>query len=273
MGIASIAEKKTLKDQHASAYSASFSVVIAALALLLIPFADFAMSAASLAIIFVVSLISTASYIITARVYKHGSLAISSSILSSLPIFLVVALAFPLLGEHLTIIEYGAILVMVVASYLILFKEDNGRKPEFEKSTYKYQLFGVCVLNAASTLIVKYLMYSVQPLAFLILLTIFMAIEMLAYMQVAYGGLNEVIANTRKYGFYILLISVFTLGTRLTNYLAFALAEASLVAPLRNTIFVVMVVISGALFFDEDIRKEHVLLIALLLVASYFIGT
>ena len=152
MGIAAIIEKQTLKKEYATAYSTAFAFLIAIFSVVFIPFAKFNLSALDVMLIYTFSLLSTITYLVTARILRHSSISASSPILSVLPTVFIVIMAFFLLGEQLTILQYVSIFVLIIASYAMFFMlPQNGKKLEKkERNKYLYILLIISVLMGIS---------------------------------------------------------------------------------------------------------------------------
>lgn len=271
MGFSSVLEKYMLKDEHASAYSASFSIIIALMALVFVPFADFNISPYAVALVFLISVVSTISYILTARVYKHGNISVSSPILSSLPQLLIVVFAFMFLSERLSFVQYMSIAVMIIAAYLLLFKANSRKKAAFEGKKYVYELVVVIALMAIGGVLLKYLLFYMNPYTYMVLVEAFMALDMTVYMQLHYGGVKEIAHNMRKYRKPLLAIAVITMAYRITYYVAVSTTYVSLASPLRNTLSVVITVLLGGMLFKEGNIARKLALAAVMLAAVYFL--
>ena len=271
MGFSSVLEKYMLKDEHASAYSASFSIIIALMALVFVPLADFNISPYAVALVFLISVVSTISYILTARVYKHGNISVSSPILSSLPQLLIVVFAFMFLSERLSFVQYISIAVMIIAAYLLLFKANSRKKAAFEGKKYVYELVVVIALMAIGGVLLKYLLFYMNPYTYMVLVEAFMALDMTVYMQLHYGGVKEIAHNMRKYRKPLLAIAVITMAYRITYYVAVSTTYVSLASPLRNTLSVVITVLLGGMLFKEGNIARKLALAAVMLAAVYFL--
>ncbi len=271
MGFSSVLEKYMLKDEHASAYSASFSIIIALMALVFAPFADFNISLYAVALVFLISVVSTVSYILTARVYKHGNISVSSPILSSLPQLLIVVFAFMFLSERLSFVQYMSIAVMIIAAYLLLFKANSRKRAAFDKKKYVYELIVVIALMAIWGVLLKYLLFYITPYTYIVLVEAFMALDMTVYMQLRYGGVKEIAHNMRIYRKPLLAIAVITMTYRITYYVAVSTTYVSLASPLRNTLSVVVTVLLGGMLFKEGNIARKLALAAVMLTAVYFL--
>ena len=271
MGFSSVLEKYMLKDEHASAYSASFSIITALMALVFVPFADFNISLYAVALVFLISVVSTVSYILTARVYKHGNISVSSPILSSLPQLLIVVFAFMFLSERLSFVQYMSIAVMIIAAYLLLFKANSRKRAAFDKKKYVYELIVVIALMAIGGVLLKYLLFYITPYTYIVLVEAFMALDMTVYMQLRYGGVKEIAHNMRIYRKPLLAIAVITMTYRITYYVAVSTTYVSLASPLRNTLSVVVTVLLGGMLFKEGNIARKLALAAVMLAAVYFL--
>ncbi len=269
--IAILIEKGALAVEYASAYSSSVCLVAALISLLLLPFADFSMSLYYLALIFIYATFNAIVYLLTARVYKHSSITVSSPVLSSLPQFFVVILAFEFLGEQLSPLKYISIGVLLVAIYLIMFKSDRKHKHPFERRVYIYFLLVTTALSAVGAILLKYALYGVSPITYLILMQAVMSVEMLVYMHFHYGGLRETVRNTRRFALPIFATAIFTVVYRLFYYFAVSGTFISLASPLLTALTVVLTVLAGALIFKEDDLKRRLLLSLVMIVAILFL--
>lgn len=269
--ISTLIEKGTLAREHASAYIASFCLVGALFSLLLLPYATWNISLYAIGLIFVTALLNSVVNLLAARVYKHSNITVSSPVLSSLPQFFVVILALIFLGEQLRPIQYISIAVMLIAVYLIMFKSSPKHKYPFERSIYVYFLLGTAVISAVTTILLKYVITTVNPITFLILLQVFMAIDMMVYMQFHYGGVKEIARNTRKFSIPIVATAAFTTAYRYFYYTAIVSTSIALASPLLNTFAVLMTVLMGVIIFKEGNLKKKLLLSAIMIIAVFFL--
>lgn len=273
MGVATIIEKKTLQVEHATAYSSAFSWLIAIISLIFLPFANFNMTAYQLALLYIVSLITSVTYLSSARMFKHSELSVISSTTSSLPSLFIVILAFVFLSEHLTPIQYVSIIGMVVTTFLILFKVDiHSKMKPFESNKYRNMVLTNSLLSAIGAIMMKYVLGGVDVFAYLIVTQIFMAINFAIFISVKYNGIKEIAETVREYKTPILAIVLLTICYRITYFFAVSAAPISLNQPLRNTLYVVItVVFAGELFKEENIAQKLLLGLLMILFAYLLI--
>ena len=267
LGVATLLEKNTLKAEHAMAYSTSFSVVMALISLLFLPLANFNLSALSIALIYLLSLMSAAIYWLLARVYKHGSVSAASPVYNALPTFFIVIFAFLFLGEKLTLSQYFFVGVFILATYLIMFTG----KPQFESKKYAQWLILASLISAVQATGMKYILLNVNPYTYLIILEAFVALNMIIGMQLKYGGIKETSNNILKYKKEIILIAAFTTAYRVFYYVAASMANITLVWPLSNVLNVIMLVFLGGLIFKEGSVKRKSIIAIAMLIAIYFL--
>lgn len=269
LGTYSIVEKVALRKEHATAFTSTFSFVAAILSLPLLMFANFSMTPVQLALIFVNGIVIALTYLLAARIYRHGSISTASAAFSSLPSAFVVLLAFAMLGERLTLLQYLSIVVIVLVTYSLLF--DRRTASQFESNRYRTMVVTRSFLVAVQALLTKYLLFSVNVYAFFVLSEIFVAIDFAIYISIKYNGVGEILSVTRQYSLPIIAMAVLTLGYGLTYCLSLINVPVSLVTPVRNTVYAAVTVLAGGLLFREDDMKRKIALCAILLVFAYLL--
>ena len=274
MGVSTIIEKYALKNEHATSFSASFSIVIAALSLVFLPFAKFNINVYELLIIYAMSVLSALSYLFNARIYKHGNISVSTPVLSSLPQLFVVLLAFIFLGEKLTILQYLAIAVLLVATYFLIAPKSVKKYKQFDSKKYVYLLILNTLIMAVGAILMKYILdLGVNLYAMFILLEVFIAINMAVMISIRYDGVREEFSNLVKNRKIIFSIAILSLLYRIFYYASLQLAYVSLASPLRNSISVIITVVIGGIVFQERNLKRKLAITAIMLLMVYFIIT
>jgi len=272
MGISTIVEKYALKKQHATSYSASFSIVIALLSLLFLPFANFNISIIEFAIIYLMSILSALTYLFSARIYKHGNLSVSTPVMSSLPQLFTVVLAFVFLDEKLSILKYLAIAIMIISTYVLLNPKSS--KKQFDSKKYIYLLILDAILMAFGGILMKYILtLGVNLYTMFILLEVFIALNLTMLISVKYNGVKEEISNLFSNKKIILSIAVLSIMYRVFYYASLQTAYVSLASPLRNSVTVLITIIVGGTLFHEGGIKRKLLITSIILLMIYIIVT
>ncbi|MEM3883910.1 MAG: DMT family transporter [Methanothrix sp.] len=274
MGVSTIVEKYALKNEHATSFSASFSIVIAVFSLVFLPFAKFNINIYELLIIYAMSVLSALSYLFNARIYKHGNISVSTPVLSSLPQLFVVLLAFIFLGEKLTILQYLAIAVLLIATYFLIAPKSVKKYKQFDSKKYVYLLILNTLIMAVGAILMKYVLdLGVNLYAMFILLEVFIAINMAVMISIRYDGVREEFSNLVKNRKIIFSIAILSLLYRIFYYASLQLAYVSLASPLRNSISVIITVVIGGIVFQERNLKRKLAITAIMLLMVYFIIT
>ncbi|MCL4363591.1 DMT family transporter [Candidatus Marsarchaeota archaeon] len=273
MGASTVIEKHTLKDEHASAYSSGFSIITALLALVFLPFANFSIKLFEIPLLYIISLISTATYLFTARIFKHGNISVASPIFSSLPVLFIVILSAIFLKEYLKPVQYLVIAILIITAYFLMTMGNKDGSKAFEKTKYAYLIIVSCFLGASGAIILKYLLnLGMNIFTILIFIELFMSINFIVYMKLKYGGPKETISNLKKYKKSIVAISFLTTIYRLTYYAAASLVFISLVSPVRNSIYIVITTVAGGILFNEKGIKKKLVLSSILIVCVYYLS-
>ncbi|MCL5430619.1 MAG: EamA family transporter [Candidatus Marsarchaeota archaeon] len=271
-GASQVIEKKLLKYEHALAFTLTVNGGAALLSLSLIPFADFHVSLLQWIMILIFSITLSSSYWILARLFRHGQLSIAGPVYNVLPIMIVVAIAAIIFGEFLSITKYVAIVIIIIATYLVMLGVKKAHIARSKVRLYNHMVVTASVLSAINYLILKYAMTSMNVFTFFIIsgimTTILLSFEMLGR-SAAYRR-SAVKAVTQNMGLLIVM-AIFTVGYRLLFYSAVITGAISLAVPLNSAIVVSIAVISGGVFFGEKNIRTKLLLSVLMIVSLYFL--
>ena len=276
MGLENIVSKVSLKKEYATEFSAALSLLVAVVGLVVIPFANFNISMLQLIYIIIFSVLNAYIFLLSARVFRHEDISVASPAFSSLPTLFTVILAFFFLSERLDIGQYICIFGMMLAAYMLLFNRAKGKAASKKASVlkgnkYVYMIILYSLLSAVGFIFNKYLLYSVDPYAFLVLSGIFMSAFFFVFISVKYTGIPEIVNAVKKYKVPLMFNAVLTLGYRLSFYVALAAAPVSVAQPLRNVFYLVITVAIGGMLFREKSLKEKIALSAFMLIFAYLL--
>ncbi|MDE1810957.1 MAG: EamA family transporter [Candidatus Micrarchaeota archaeon] len=263
-------EKYALKEEHATQYSASLSVIGAIVPLVFIPFATLAnINLTTVVIIYLSSFFGSWAYLVQARLYKHSNISMSTPTVNTLPNIFIVIIAFFFLGEKLQLFQYASIVVLIAATYLMFL---NGKKSLWGKAKTGFipMLINSSITSAIAWALVKYILnINVNPFTFLIISQLFMGVNMVVFIQLRYHGLGEIKKMVAQYPMAILSSTIATVLYRILFYLALLGAQVSIAMPLRTSVFIVLTVLLGSIFFKEDNLVKRILLSLIMIAASY----
>jgi drug/metabolite transporter (DMT)-like permease len=275
MGLENLISKRTLRKEHATEFSAALAPIVAVLSLLFIGYADFNITAWQLLLIMLISALNAYTFLLMARVFRHGEISIASPTFSSLPTFFGVILAFFFLGEHLDALQYASVVGMVVATFLLFrVPKKSGKKQhifDHNDKKYKFMMMLNVILSSVGILIGKFALVQINPFTFLILSGWFMAIFFSIFITVKYSGVPEIIKAVKKYPLPLFSNAILTVGYRVTYYVALVAAPVSMAQPLRNMLYLIITVVLGCLLFKEEGLKRKLALGLAMLVFAYLL--
>lgn len=274
MGLENIISKVSLRQEYATEFSAALSLLVAIISLVFIPFANFNLTTAQLVYIVIFSVLNAYIFLLSARVFRHEEISVASPAFSSLPTLFTVVLAFFFLSEHLTVGQYISIIGMILAAYMLLFrptKSKDGKVTSSVKKKYAYMIILYSLLSAVGFIFNKYVLYSVDPYAFLVLSGIFMSAFFFVFISVKYTGVSEIVNAVKKYKVPLGINAFLTVGYRLTFYIALVTAPISVAQPLRNVFYLIITVLAGGMIFSEKGLKKKLALSALMVFFAYLL--
>lgn len=272
-GIATLVEKDALKTHYATEFAATVTPLVALVSLVFIPFANFDISVWQLLLIIMWSALNAYAYLLAARAFRHGEISASSAAFGSLPTFVVVVLAFAFLSEQLAVVQYVGIAGMIIATYMLMFREPKRAdgKHYFESNKYKYVVLFAVFLSGVASVFNKYAITGTNPYTFFIISSISMSAFFAIFISLRYKGIGEIAQTIRSYKVPLSINALLTAGYRLTFYLALILVPISLAQPLGNAFYVVITVAIGGLIFREGNLARKLVLSAFLIFFAYLL--
>lgn len=270
VGVASILEKKVLRRAHALSYSSITTIFITLLSLSFIPFLNFNIKLIYWVVLYVMGITAAISYWLTARIYKHANISISTPILSTVPQMLTVIFGYLLLGEALSFIQYAGVAILLVATFLLV---SHTTKPSTKRYAKKYpiMLIAIIFLIAIDAIMLKFILSGVTIYTALFIIEVFVAFNLFVILRHKHSNKKEIKRNIKKFWKPMLIIAALAVLYRITYYAAVAEAPISLVSPLRNVINIIMIVSVSGVFFHEKNIKRKIALSAIMIVAAFMI--
>ncbi|HVC57975.1 MAG TPA: EamA family transporter [Candidatus Acidoferrales bacterium] len=270
--VSTLTEKYALNKEHATQYSASVSVISFLFSLAFIPFISLAnLNPYAIAVIYVLSLFAAWNFLVSARLYRHSSISMSTPTVNTLPNVFIAVIAFFFLDEKLKPFQYASIAILIIATYLMFI---TGKKSIWGKvkGSYIRLLINSALTAAISWVIIKYVLnLGVNPILLLLLSQGFIALNMVIFMQFKFGGLSEIGKMVKQYPLALLSSGVSMVLYRILLFWALVTAQVSIAFPLRGAIFIILTVLFGSIFFKEDNLVKRVLLAMVMIAASYIL--
>lgn len=268
----SLVQKRALKREHATEYSAASSFLVAGASLIFLPFASFGMTPIELFFAIAFGILSSITLLIGTKVVRHGSISSVTPLSNVLPLFFTIVLAYFFLAETLSAIQIASVIGIAIVTYLMLFKRKrNPFKRDFESSKYKILLVANALIGSVGGIIGKYLLVNINVFSFLIITQLVASLCLLSFENIRYKGLGGVFGSIKKYHNTFLVLIILIIGLRVLAYFALTVAPVNIASTLSNAVFVMLTVPIGGVLFKEDDIKRKALMSFVILIFSYFL--
>ncbi|GAB6282723.1 MAG: hypothetical protein STSR0008_14700 [Ignavibacterium sp.] len=188
---------------------------------------------------------------------------------------LVAICGFLFINDHLQIIEWIGIILMMTGTYLLELKKNNYNlltpfKSLFHLSRYSY-VFIALILFTITSLIDRILLknYRLPPYTFMAFQQLFYAI---IFTVVILLKNKKIILPFKKIKsdviIWILLVSIFTVIYRYTQIEATKLAPVALVISVKRLSVLMAILLGGKLFKEESLFRKAIAAIIILIGAT-----
>jgi len=259
---AAITQKKVLFNRSALEFSFLLSIVNLVLS---IPF-FFAinyshLNSANMTVLFVKSVIGVGAFLCVMTALKNLNISNALPLLALTPGFVAV-FAFLLLGESLKSTEVIGLAALVIGTYIL---ESKSLKDilfplnVFFKSKYHHYILLALLLFTASSIMDKLLLIrmNLTPIMLTAIQHFYFAILFAAvYLFYYYRNKPAKITLKRNEIWWILLISVLTIGYRFTQIVSISLASVAIVLAVKRTSVFWATIIGGKIFKEENLLKK-----------------
>ncbi len=253
---AGVVEKKTLNSERSLEFAFSLSLVNALFSLLLIPFVDFGeIGGLTLIYIYLGSVLSATAFFCIVRAIRHNDLS------SIVPITILgpgitTLVAFIFLGEKISAQGIFGIILIMIGVFIVVRSKDGDRDGLPRK--YFFLVLLALALYGFSATIDRYMVgiNNVPPLTYLVLVQIFIAINFFLLVVFTKSEGDGFQLGFKKFGKFIVGISVLTLAYRWFQIEAVSLAEVGLVEAVKRTSVLGTIVLAGEFFKERDLSKK-----------------
>ena len=265
---ASIVEKKTLNKQHAMEFSAALSIFIMIISipfLLIAQYNDITLT--KLGIIYATSIFGAVAFLFIAKATRHLAISITSPFTAFGPLFTAI-IAAVILKEHLTLMQTGGLLVLVVGAYIL---ESHPHQKILEPFRYifksrhiKYIFFALILYGFSSVFDKKILGapidggLGVPVMTYLPLVHFFIAINFIIMMIFFHDGFKGISAGIKHNWKWIFVAAVLTISYRFSQQVAIAMPGVlvSLVVPIKRMSALFSTIVGGEMFHEDHILRK-----------------
>lgn len=254
----SIVQKKALLKEHAMEFAAVFALFNLFLSFLFINKVDFDIEPRFFLIIFVAGTLGAAAFLFLAKAIRHLPISSVYPLLNFGPA-LSALLAFIFLGEKITLLQLGGIILLIIGAYALEVDHSlsNLKKPliRFLKSRYMHFIFLALLLYGITSVIDRYVLTNgVSIFTYIFLAHVTIAIVMLLFIIVYHDGFKGVVNGVKRYGKWIFIVSVFMTSHRLLQAQAISLAPVSIVLAVKRMSTLVTTAVGGKLFHESGLK-------------------
>lgn len=257
---AAILQKKLLKKEHASEFTAVFAIINLAICIPLFFYVDYSsFNWSGLWFVFLVSLMAaTAFYLVTISV-RHSEVSSISPLLVLGP-GISALLSLGILKENLSFNQWLGIFVLIVGAYILQsHKHDHILDPIKQLIGSKYSkyvllallLYGFCSVSD------KFIITSqnLSPVAYTAFVHLFIAINYSIFVSIKYSP-KEIVLGFKDAKWVIVVVSLATLGYRFSSLLALKQLEVGVVSAIKRLSAVMVIIVGGEIFHEHNLIQK-----------------
>lgn len=260
---ASIVEKKTLMNEHAMSYSAGLAVMNVVVALFFIPKLNLNFPFHYYIIMFIAAFFGALGYLFLAKSFRHMEISVATPLLNFSPAFLAIV-AYIFLGETLGIWQIVGILFLIIGAYVVEVDHDwkTLKSPfiKMVKSKYVHFIFFGLFFYTICSLIDRYVLRVnnfgqsiVEPITYIFIVQIFILINFIILSTIYYNGIKDIGISLKNNWHWLFIIALFTVGYRLLQAQAIAIAYVSLVIPIKRLSTLIATIFGGRMFHEKGL--------------------
>jgi len=258
-----LTQKKTLIKEHAMEFStvlAFFTLLVSLPFLLVIDYSK--LQLIPLVILFFTSILGAIGFLLVAKSIRHMKITHSTPLLSLSP-GITALLAFIFLGESLTFNRILGITLLLLGAYVLETKSAISLLASIKalgKSKYISYIFLALLLYGIAPIFDRIILYNydMQPEAYIVFVHIFLAFHFIIMLTLFYDGIKGIKHGLKKAGWWIFLISVFTVGYRLSQAEAIKLVSVGLATSVRRISTLFTIFIGGELFHEDRLLRKFI---------------
>ncbi len=271
-GLATVAQKKVLQQEHAMSYAASLSLVNLLICLPLLFFIDWRVVELRIVLyIWLISLLAAVAFLLIAKGVRHMELSSSS------PLFIIgpaitALLAYLILGEALSRWQTLGLGLLIFGLYVLESQPTSSWWEPFriiKSNKYIHYILGALVLYGITGIVDRVVLghYGLDTITYIFLIHLFLGINLLVMLFIWHDGWVDLKNGFKKMGWWLLLISVLTLSYRWFQAEAVALAYVGLVIAIKRTESLFATIVGGELWHEKNLPRKIIAAVVMVLGA------
>lgn len=257
--VTGILNKKILLHEHALEFTASRSIILSMLALILVPWVDFSISFMVHAIIAITALIVVAGVLFYMKSIRHGEISIIAPLMNISPLFLIV-IAFFVLGEMPSTMQLIGIGLLAVGVYSLEVGTHHNDylapiKEFLRSKVIHFLMFALIIFSITATLDKLIVTKHTDVFTYLFFFTLYKTLFYLT-LQTYRHGFREIINDFKKDGRLIITNGVTDFTGHILYMMAVAMPSAmiALVIAIKRTSSLFTTIFGGMLFHEKNLK-------------------
>jgi len=269
--MASLAQKDATHHEHAIQVGVSSSILMAAMALFLLPFCNFNFSLWLWPVALTSGVIVTFGFYYCIKAFKALDASVASP-LFNLGTIVVLILSAIFLNEHLSAPQLAGVALLIFGTYILELKKGHLLSPflQIYHSKKIHLIIWSTLLYSIHAVLSKYILAYIEPLTYLLIESMVMAGILVVIAFVKHEGFKSIKKGFQAHKAMIIAIALFNSLSELFIFLALSNGEASLVVPVVRT-WTLFVVILGGTFLKEGHLKNRITATAVMLIGIFII--
>lgn len=259
--LTSLFEKRALYKLHSVDFAAALAFSVALLTSPILFTSSWEkITPGVFALIFLVSLLAAIAFLNVIRGIRHMEISLSSPMFLLGPL-ITTLFAFILLNERILPQQIFGMIILLIGTY-ILETEHVSHGKEFLKNIWgnkysRFILFGLLLygLSAVGDRIILGRI-GVAPTLYTAIIQVFIAIHFLLLTWHHRGSPVASMKLVQKYWKAVLILALFTIGYRIAQSYATALAAVGLVVAIKRSASLFTTIIGGEIFHDHNIWRK-----------------
>jgi drug/metabolite transporter (DMT)-like permease len=259
---AAITQKKVLLNRDALEFSFLLSVTNLVLSIPFFFVINYShLNTVNMTVLFIKSLIGVGAFLCVMIALKNLNISNALPLLALTPGFVAV-FAFLILGESIKSIEILGLILLITGTYILESKSIRDLLFPlniFIKSKYYNYILVALLLFTASSIMDKLLLIrlNLTPVSLIAIQHFYFAVLFAAiYFYYAYKIKLPKILIRRNDIWWIILISVLTIGYRYTQVVAVSIASVAIVLAVKRTSVFWATIIGGKIFNEKKLLKK-----------------
>jgi len=202
------------------------------------------------------------AFLLVAKSIRHMEISAASPLLVMGPAISAI-LAFFILGEKLTAIQIGGIMILILGSYILELKDYHDLFHPLrvvKQSKYFYYILLALILYAVCSVGDRMMLsrFGLEPVSYLALAHVFLAFHFLVMITIFHDGIRGITNGIKNAQPWLFLVALLTVGYRFAQISAVKVAYVGLVLPIKRMSAFFTTIIGGGIFHEHNLLRKSI---------------